>query len=670
MSQQDTVKRRRNLFNTDPYNSLSRLHKKNRKGEVHRPQPPTESTVAVPHRTFAGNAIRRVPSTTSSTSSDSILKDYLNSHSSYNSGHSASGGELLSLNPPTPQFSFLNQSKSSGVSSLTSLKPHQRSDPFGAYFARKSSGDVIKIDDCDVSFGRLKLMHAKLTVSRTGWQVQTQSGDRVPGFHVNERQFDRACLLDLPTTKQIYITLVKARLFKSPADPTPLCADHIHINMFPEDPEVCKLMAKLENKRNTIKEDEPMMQRKVRHNCEPPIEYEEFREAVGMRFEDVDRDSPEYNNLRGLSNGAHISPLNPTTNIDNPPSKPALSDTQPDGRRKSARIKTMVQYGGALDSMAYSREEKQKHLEQFGPSDLSYKFDDGRTQTIGPSDVERLEEGEFLNDTVINFFLKYCHQRLRKRSLVEADAIHIFNTYFYERLSRDMTADFDAVYNQLKKWTAKVDLFSKKCIIIPVNASLHWYLIVIYNLPALLTEAKSERADREDDNEGEIVQMTPRLFVLDSLKSQSSFYTDSLNLVKLFIQHEAKAKLGLTVDAERIKTKLAHTPQQTNFCDCGVYMIHYVQKFLQRPDEVARLMASRSLKNRRPLNKLWMGTSISKKRDQLRDLLCDLKHRPNEPRPYFMLPDDAVDELEKNQPSEPMQMDIDPTPSMDTANPL
>lgn len=41
------------------------------------------------------------------------------------------------------------------------------------------------------------------------------------------------------------------------------------------------------------------------------------------------------------------------------------------------------------------------------------------------------------------------------------------------------------MHKRVQRWTSKVDLFSKRYIIVPINESLHWYLAIIYNPSAL-----------------------------------------------------------------------------------------------------------------------------------------------------------------------------------------
>ncbi|KAK1655330.1 hypothetical protein BDP81DRAFT_2591 [Colletotrichum phormii] len=109
-------------------------------------------------------------------------------------------------------------------------------------------------------------------------------------------------------------------------------------------------------------------------------------------------------------------------------------------------------------------------------------------------DISRLEEGEYLNDNLIGFYLRHLQVHLEKENKALSDRIYIMNTYFYPKLT-DTKAGRGINYEGVKSWTAKVDLFSYDYIVVPVNESAHWYLAIICNPSKLL---------KTDDDEPEI----------------------------------------------------------------------------------------------------------------------------------------------------------------------
>ncbi|KAJ0167332.1 Ubiquitin-like-specific protease 2 [Colletotrichum tanaceti] len=116
-------------------------------------------------------------------------------------------------------------------------------------------------------------------------------------------------------------------------------------------------------------------------------------------------------------------------------------------------------------------------------------------------DISRLEEGEFLNDNLIGFYLRYLQANLERDNKALADRIYIMNTYFYPKLT-DVKAGRGINYDGVKSWTTKIDLFSFDYIVVPVNESAHWYLAIICNPSKLLrtTDAQPE-AERLEPSE-------------------------------------------------------------------------------------------------------------------------------------------------------------------------
>ncbi|KAF8073873.1 hypothetical protein FPV67DRAFT_772567 [Lyophyllum atratum] len=96
---------------------------------------------------------------------------------------------------------------------------------------------------------------------------------------------------------------------------------------------------------------------------------------------------------------------------------------------------------------------------------------------ITNSDFRRLQPGEFLNDTLIEFGLKLWLKRLEESNPELASQVHVFSSFFYKKLNK---RNADEGYESVRKWTTKLDIFSKKYIIIPINENFHWYLVIIY----------------------------------------------------------------------------------------------------------------------------------------------------------------------------------------------
>jgi Ulp1 family protease len=82
--------------------------------------------------------------------------------------------------------------------------------------------------------------------------------------------------------------------------------------------------------------------------------------------------------------------------------------------------------------------------------------------------ISCLKPGTWLNDEVINFYVEMMMQ--------EGGSIHSFNTFFMVRLYQNENYNF----NNVARWTKKVDIFRQKKVFIPINyKNEHWVLVVI-----------------------------------------------------------------------------------------------------------------------------------------------------------------------------------------------
>ncbi|TRX96180.1 hypothetical protein FHL15_002904 [Xylaria flabelliformis] len=110
--------------------------------------------------------------------------------------------------------------------------------------------------------------------------------------------------------------------------------------------------------------------------------------------------------------------------------------------------------------------------------------------TVDKDDIQRLDEGQFLNDNIIIFYLRYLQKNLEDTNKDLAKRIFFQNTFFYDKLKPTKTGQ-GINYDSVKTWTSRVDLFSKDFIIVPINEYAHWYVAIIYNAPSLLRASAS-----------------------------------------------------------------------------------------------------------------------------------------------------------------------------------
>ncbi len=95
----------------------------------------------------------------------------------------------------------------------------------------------------------------------------------------------------------------------------------------------------------------------------------------------------------------------------------------------------------------------------------------------GPIDVtlkdyECLTNKTFLNDKIIDFYLKWFHEK--KMAEIDRKRSHIFSTHFYSMLTSQMTKS-----DIRSNWTKNVNLFEKDFIVVPICEKKHWFVAVI-----------------------------------------------------------------------------------------------------------------------------------------------------------------------------------------------
>ncbi|KAH9518462.1 hypothetical protein Btru_016862 [Bulinus truncatus] len=255
---------------------------------------------------------------------------------------------------------------------------------------------------------------------------------------------------------------------------------------------------------------------------------------------------------------------------------------------------------------------------------------------ITTEDLYCLIEGEFLNDVIIDFYLQYLY--LEKLSPENRERTHIFSSFFYKRLTqRDRhveKSEEDAKkslperrHARVKKWTKTVDLFSKDFIVVPINEHSHWYLAVICfpglaaPEPVSYVPNKSHLGEEDSPESGVSKEGTeeetpvnnsqenrmrtilgkhvnpeetneskcdgirqPCILMFDSLAGPSR--APNVKMLREYLQCEWNAKKA---DSEPrniskiLRGSTPRVPQQSNYSDCGVYLLQYVESFFDDP---------------------------------------------------------------------------------------
>ncbi|KAI7853548.1 hypothetical protein BDC45DRAFT_545535 [Circinella umbellata] len=109
-------------------------------------------------------------------------------------------------------------------------------------------------------------------------------------------------------------------------------------------------------------------------------------------------------------------------------------------------------------------------MRKTGPQELAQL----KTAVVQYSDIQKLKPGEWLNDEIINFYMELIADRSRSETAIaeKAPSVHCYSTFFCSTLRENG-------YAKVRRWTKRVDIFSKDLLFVPINYSYHWTLGMI-----------------------------------------------------------------------------------------------------------------------------------------------------------------------------------------------
>ena len=302
--------------------------------------------------------------------------------------------------------------------------------------------------------------------------------------------------------------------------------------------------------------------------------------------------------------------------------------------------------------------------------------------TVDKDDIPRLDDGEYLNDNLLTFYIRHLQVSLEEKRPELLKKVYIFNTFFFEKLRSGRQ---QINYEGVRTWTTKFDLFSYDYVVVPVHENLHWYLAIICNTPNALNGYEPSNAKDDDDDvqlvsEGSVLSpgvvdveksmsevslddpatnsppvfsmfdddpsssparhrnitrpdapsrrkgrrsigaglqkfdpQQPKIVTLDSLGSP---HPATCKCLKDYLIEEAKDKKSVDLAFVPGGMTAKEIPQQTNYFDCGTFVLGYLEEFLKDPDEVVR-----KLLQKEPLE--W-ELNAAQLRGSLRELIFDI----------------------------------------------
>jgi len=222
--------------------------------------------------------------------------------------------------------------------------------------------------------------------------------------------------------------------------------------------------------------------------------------------------------------------------------------------------------------------------------------------SVTNEDYMCLGASQFLNDVLIDFFLKYL--KYSNTGIVDQGLMartHIFTTFFFKRLTTKQLApkgsttghpiednpdltDSEKMYERVRKWTKQVNLLEKDFIVVPINEKAHWYVCIIC-FPSEVYKDPSNT----DEEEAENPARKPCILVFDSLPDGNK--EDTCEILRNYLSMEWKNKRE--VQGPSIQFTEVNMPQynpqvrgQKNSKDCGIFLLQYVEAFFRSPFKI------------------------------------------------------------------------------------
>ncbi|CAJ1939071.1 unnamed protein product [Cylindrotheca closterium] len=182
--------------------------------------------------------------------------------------------------------------------------------------------------------------------------------------------------------------------------------------------------------------------------------------------------------------------------------------------------------------------------------------------TLRVKDYERLQPEEWLNDSLVDFWMQWIARSEDKSNT----NLHFFTSHFYSSLAGGGP-------EAVTSWTAKknINIFEKKFIFIPINKDLHWSLCAVVN-PGCISNSYEADLDKKAKLD------VPCLIFMDSLRMHRKVairkkIENWLNSEWERINPDADNTKPFTKDKFQLFTPAV--PMQNNTWDCGVFVCRY-----------------------------------------------------------------------------------------------
>lgn len=224
--------------------------------------------------------------------------------------------------------------------------------------------------------------------------------------------------------------------------------------------------------------------------------------------------------------------------------------------------------------------------------------------------LSTLEPKQMVNDHVIEEYLEHLHKNMPPE---KRNRINIMSTFFFTRFKRTIRTA------TVEKWRKHIKMFEKDYLVVPICDNSHWLLAIVCfahqvnsrDEPIVIDEIICPSTSRTS---------LAGLLMFDSLGYK--YFNKFTEPIRGFLTERWKIERP-DEDVQNFRSRqvlpdyLAKVPRQRNSFDCGVYLLHYFEKFFEKPEEYYT-----KFRNNADLRFQW-SINPKDKREVIKNILCN-----------------------------------------------
>lgn len=306
---------------------------------------------------------------------------------------------------------------------------------------------------------------------------------------------------------------------------------------------------------------------------------------------------------------------------------------------------------------------------------MVYYPDHGKSRVkITKADFDVLGEHEMLNDSAIDFYLKWIEHEVVAKSSEMVDQFLFFGTFFFKKMTtqikaklRGPTARLDRLAS-VEKYNSRggESIWNRRFLIIPINEAFHWSLAI----------ACIGRQDQEDEHSQKTAAATtddcmheenptaaasaPRPRKIDLLYFDSLGHKGRKHCKEIveYLNYKWNKEYSVCNDSSKLKVDHPYTmppavtressssptyddnsssqinlvqkkaPNQENGHDCGVFLLEYAERFVKEIIfQAARGIDCADYIQAADFHEWFVGETARKKRTHIQQLLLHLERQ-------------------------------------------